>query len=134
MRRLRVLHCPWNVAGNPGHLARAERALGVDSRLVALGPNRFGFPADQTLTSEESSASARELARCRLLWQALRWADIVHFNFGQTCFMPEQAPDIAGGFRHSLGRGLWQLYARLVFMKDLPLLRAAGKPVFVTFQ
>jgi hypothetical protein len=133
-RPLRILHCPWNLGGNAAQLARAERALGLDSRLVTLGPDTFGFAADETLTTKRSSLPARELARYRLLWRALRWADVVHFNFGQTLLMPQLAPDIHGGFRHSPRRGLWHVYARLIFMKDLPLLHAAGKRLFVTFQ
>jgi glycosyltransferase involved in cell wall biosynthesis len=133
-RPLRVLHCPWNVAGNTGVLSRAQRALGVDSRLISLRPNAYGYLADEILAGPDASPAAAEAARLRLFWRAIRWADVVHFNFGQSCFMPETAPDVAAGFRHSIGRGFWHAYAHLIFMRDLPLLCALGKRIAVTFQ
>ena len=56
MRPIRVLHCPWNIAGNAGSLARAERTLGTDSRLVTLRPGAFDAGTAEPLTSENSFA------------------------------------------------------------------------------
>jgi hypothetical protein len=38
MGKIRVLHCPEMVAGNPQQLARAERELGIERWVVALIP------------------------------------------------------------------------------------------------
>jgi glycosyltransferase involved in cell wall biosynthesis len=133
-KRLRVLHAPWNIGGHPGQISRAERELGLDSHAVTLKENAYAFPIDEVLTAPGASAYAVERARIRLLRRALRDFDLVHFNFGQSILESETAPDPLGGFRHSAGRGLWQLYARAVWMADLPVLRAYGKGMAVTFQ
>lgn len=133
-RPLRVLHCPWNVAGQSAQLAAAERALGADSRCVVIEETAQGFPADEALARPKAGIIARETARWRLLWRAVRWADVVHFSFGQSCLVPHAFPgwdtvrwknpvDIA-----------WRLYARAVWLKDLPLLAALGKRLVVTWQ
>ena len=107
-RRLRVLHCPDVVGGHAPQLARAERAAGCASRAIALGPNRYGYEVDETLGSPSSGRLAREWQRWRLLRRALAGFDVIHFNFGSSIF----------------GRRMF----------DLPLLRRAGKKIFVTYQ
>jgi hypothetical protein len=94
-RPLRVLHVPHNVGGNPASLARGERALGVDSRAIAFFPSRA--PIDEVLFEDGPGRLSRELRRWRLLAHALRWADVVHFNFGESIL-----PRAYGG--DSLGR------------------------------
>jgi glycosyltransferase involved in cell wall biosynthesis len=77
----------------------------------------------------------RELSRFRLLWKALREADIVHFNFGET-IMPQGAHGVAwpgSPFGKGLHR-LYGLYARVLEMRDVAWLKRAGKGIVVTFQ
>lgn len=130
-RPLRVLHCPNNIAGNPAALARAEREAGLDSICVALGPSAFGYAADEMLWDDDTLPSSQKARlRAQLLHRALRDFDIVHFNFGQTIAPPPRpVPQGSGALAHARGavnRSLW--------LGDLPVLRAAGKVVVVTFQ
>lgn len=106
----RVLHVPDSVGGNPPGLAQAERRLGVDSVSVVLRESPFGYRADRVLATAETGRARFEVQRWRLLLQALREYDVVHFNFGRTLVPPRLA------------------------QIDLPLLRRAGKAIFVTFQ
>ncbi len=133
-RPLRVLHCPWNVAGQSAQLAASERALGADSRTVVIEELLEGFPADECLTGSRPGLVEREIARWRLLWRAVRWADVVHFSFGQSCLVPHAWPgfaDVSWKYPPSILR---RLYARLVWLKDLPLLSCAGKRLAVSWQ
>ena len=57
-RPLRVLHCPWNVAGICA-LARAERQLGVDSHCIEIVLNEYEFKADETLGISAMGALGR---------------------------------------------------------------------------
>jgi glycosyltransferase involved in cell wall biosynthesis len=111
-RPLRVLHTPHAVAGHAAGLAAAERELGLDSDHVVLG----------------AAGARRELRRWQLLARALRDYDVVHFNFGAT-FLPRRWPSVHRGRRAPYGA-----YARLVALRDVDLLRRAGKAVFVTYQ
>ncbi|MGE0825497.1 MAG: glycosyltransferase family 1 protein [Candidatus Binatia bacterium] len=132
MSRLRVLHWPSATGGNPPGLARAERALGLDSWSIVTRQNYFQYQADEVLLAQDESRLALEVKRWHVLWRALREFDILHFNFGQT-LMPQQVVRKPEGYSAYLWR-LYRLYARLVELRDLPLLHWAGKGIVVTFQ
>jgi glycosyltransferase involved in cell wall biosynthesis len=133
-RPLRILHCPWNVAGQSAQLAAAERALGADSRCIVIEETAQGFPADEALAPANPGILRREVARWRLLWRAMRQADVVHFSFGQSCLVPNAFPGLGHiNWRNPLSIA-WRLYGRAVWLKDLPLLKAMGKTIFVTWQ
>jgi glycosyltransferase involved in cell wall biosynthesis len=133
-RPLRVLHCPWNVAGQSAQLAAAECALGADSRCVVIEETAQGFPADEALAPRSPSIIQRERARWRLMWRALAWADVVHFSFGQSCLVPNAFPDLSQINWANPASIAWRLYARAVWLKDLPLLAGLGKTLAVTWQ
>jgi hypothetical protein len=122
-RPLRVLHCPSAVGGHPPALARAERALGLDSRCITVEPPPYGYEVDAVIG--DRGRLRRELGRWQVLLRALRGVDVVHFNFGST-LLPRSVP--------GRGHAVFDTYARLVELRDLPLLRRAGRRIFVTFQ
>lgn len=133
-RPQRILHCPWNVAGQSAQLAAAQRELGADSRCVVLEETALGFPADEVLAPRSPSILERERARWRLLWRAIAWADVVHFSFGQSCLVPHAYPSLGQMRWRSPLDVVWRLYCRAVWLKDLPLLSAMGKTLAVTWQ
>ena len=113
-------------------LARAEREIGLESWSIVDQESYFGYPADETLLPLGASRLKYEFYRPQLLVRALRDFDVIHFNAGQT-LMPQPMtratpPYLAGA------RVLYQGYARLFQQRDLPILKAAGKAIFVTFQ
>ena len=111
-----------------------ERALGADSRCIVLQETGTGFPADECLTSASDGLIQREIARYRLLWRAMYWADVVHFNFGQSCLVPHAYPGFSNvNWRNPIAL-LRRMYARAIWLKDLPLLKAMGKTLVVTWQ
>lgn len=126
-RPLRVLHLPTTVGGNPQGLARAERALGLDSHSLTFQQTVYQYPADEVLFDPADGWLRREAKRWAVLRRALRDYDVVHFNFGETlfpCRLPSARP----------GAPLARLYRRAVQFVDLRLLKRAGKAVFVTYQ
>jgi glycosyltransferase involved in cell wall biosynthesis len=121
---LRVLHCPDMVGGHPQQLARAERALGLDSWSVAWQASRFDYSCDEVLSSGRSGALGKGWMRLKLLARALVRFDVIHFNYGLTLM-----PELGGG-----RRGMWKRLLGGAELSDLPLLKAAGKTIVVTFQ
>ena len=108
---LRVLHWPTDVGGHPGGLARAERAIGLRSTVAVIRRGRYAYPVDLDLELGDRSRLDRLAGRTKMLLAAFRDFDIIHLNFAQA-FWP------------TLGS----------FGLDLPLLRQAGKRIFVTLQ
>jgi glycosyltransferase involved in cell wall biosynthesis len=125
---LRVLHCPDVVGGHPPQLARAERALGVQSWAVTFHPSPYAYAVDETIFAPDDRAATRERKRLELLWRAVAHFDVVHFNFGSSLFVwPGARPSSLKPFL------LW-MYQSALYMRDLPILKLAGKRVFVTYQ
>lgn len=129
-RPLHVLHCPGTAVGNATGLARGERQLGIKSWSVGFYPSPFWNDVDEDLS--HTSGVAREQARWLLLCRAMRKYDIVHFNLGLTIlpYRPFEQDDGIGP-KASLPR---RIYRNVCDMKDLPLLKWAGKGIAVTFQ
>lgn len=125
---LRVLHCPGAAGWFPGSLARAERALGLESWAVAFGSSEASL-ADEILFEDGASRFVRERRRWSLLRRALREFDIVHFNYGSS-LMPQRHM-VHGG---RVGTALYRLYAGLLEQRDLVWLRRAGKGIVITYQ
>src|SRR5207249_1286747 len=125
---LRVLHCPDMVGGHPQGLARAERALGLQSRSVVFRPSIYDYSADEVLWKDADPIPVREWKRWGLLGRALRDFDVIHFNFGRT-MLPEPSPR-PRGWKGRLRNWL----ARCLEMRDVDILRRAGKVIAFTFQ
>lgn len=129
---LRVLHWPSATGGNPQGLARAERAIGLQSWSILAQQHLFQYQADEVLLGAGENRLKLELKRWPIVWRALRAFDILHFNSGQS-LMPQ--PVITKVDRFS-SRWLWvyQWYTRSIEQRDLPLLKRAGKGIVVTYQ
>ena len=134
MPALRVLHAPHNVGNHPQQLARAERELGLDSWCVSLEETFRRIPTDEVLVQPGESRMLLEAKRWRLIWRALRHFDVVHLNMGQSLLPPPQPLSSFPDGGHSLAARVYYAYARGLNMRDLALLRRAGKGIVVTYQ
>jgi hypothetical protein len=113
---MRVLHGPVNVGNQPWTLSRAERALGLDSKLVTLGPSWLGYQSDRILEEPSKKTFAARM-RYRLLRAALAFEfNVLHFYFGQSFFYKHDDPS----WRYNFA--------------DLKLARRLGKLVIMTLQ
>lgn len=131
---IRVLHVPGIAGGNPAELARAERALGLDSWCVALDSNPMAYAVDECHSPQDLGRFGLEAMRWRLLWRAWRDYDVIHFNFGQT-LMPAYLPSSGADSGYpGWARLAYLAYARAFEMRDLAFLKARGKAVFMTYQ
>jgi glycosyltransferase involved in cell wall biosynthesis len=124
MDKIRVLHCPGTVAGNPQRLARAERELGLDSWAVSFSSSPFGYETDEVIWGDKDDVLIREAKRWKLLWRAFWHFDIIHFNCGQSITL-HRFVDNEATIRKAY---------RLFDLCDLPILKRAGKGVVVTYQ
>ena len=133
---MRIIHCPKNIGGHPAGISKAERAMGLDSRSVALIAPAFDFKADEILWRRRETPLKLEYNRWKLFLRAILFYDVIHFNFGMT-FMPEHIPLKQPENFRKIPRWLWlayRAYSNILEFKDLPLLKFFGKKIFVTFQ
>jgi glycosyltransferase involved in cell wall biosynthesis len=133
LKRLRVLHCPSVVGGNPTGLAAAERELGLDSTTIVFKRSPYAYSVDEVIWGDDDRARTKEMKRWRFFGRALRDFDVIHFNFGSTIAPQRTARDQPGtGTR--LRDHVFLAYSAAFEQLDLPLLARSGKAIFVTFQ
>src|SRR4051794_26161803 len=132
-RRPRILHAPIDIGGHASGLAAAQRKLGYDAICVSLYPSPHSGGRAIEPVALGSGPMAREAARWRLLWRAVLEADIVHLYFGESLLMPRRHPDLRTGKALGAAEIGRRLYARAIWGKDLPLLKALGKRLVFSF-
>jgi hypothetical protein len=114
VRPARILHAPWNVAGNPIGLSRAERELGFRSKLLVIGEHPFGYESDIDLGLAGRMDRRAILKRGLWVLRLLPAYDVFHYNFGESIY---QRLD---------GQG--RLHTELSWLKRM------GKRILATFQ
>jgi glycosyltransferase involved in cell wall biosynthesis len=82
-QRLRVTHCPVNMAGIPWANVQALRRKGVEARLVVFERARLHPEADWSL-DRRGGFARRQLTQWRALARLLPQTDVFHFYFGLT--------------------------------------------------
>jgi len=130
--RLRILHAPTTVGGNPQELAKAETALGQDSHSITVLQNFFQYEAE-SIFKAEYSLPHNEFRRWVAIFKALRDYDVIHYNFGST-LSPKRYYAAKGGYARWKTWLYSNLYARWVEFIDLRIAKWLGKVVVVTYQ
>ncbi|MFA5136555.1 MAG: glycosyltransferase family 1 protein [Patescibacteria group bacterium] len=129
MKKIKVLHCPYNFAGNAMSLVEAERVYGLDSRCAIIEKTAFRFKYDEYFGS--GNFIVRELKRWALFIRSLLTYDIIHFNAGHS-LMPDWSQ--VGEINNPLLRKIIHIYVRMFVLKDLAIFKKLGKGVVVTYQ
>lgn len=109
---MKILHLPNNVAGFSSGLAQGERALGHDSRVLAMNRSRFGFAADERLDIEDMGRVGRFAAYVKTFARVRSGYDLYNFGFGSS---------------------LWHFPHRGLYLLDLPFYDRRAKKI-VTYQ
>ncbi len=116
---MNVLHLPTSVGGNSYGLSRGERALGLQSDVLVMFPNRFGYPSDHFIFKNPPgnvlSTIAKRFWIPRLFREVLslrKRYDVFHFNFGTSLL------------------DFWMIGLTLL---DIPLFKKYGK-IVVTYN
>jgi glycosyltransferase involved in cell wall biosynthesis len=113
-KAMKVLHCPTSVGGVAWTLSRAERKLGLQSDVMVFQSNWLAFPADIDLKLGHGTFNA--VRRLPLFFfKAAKKYDVFHFNYGSSFLPPSRLP-------------------HFFELSDLPVLRALGKKIVVSYQ
>ena len=87
---MKVLHLPTNVASQISVTVRALRQIGVDARGLIHGSSRYGDPAGLEHFEPISRrrhpfrAAVRTAQWWRIMSEAMRWADVIHWHFNNS--------------------------------------------------
>ena len=132
---MRVLHLPTSVGGNPVGLSKAEKSLGINSTVVVISQNYFGYDVDAVISDRKEGLIRREMRKWIFFFSVLQKYDVFHFNFGRTLlsdfFTRDELREKGLG---TLGIILYKVYTAALGSFELMLLRLLRKRIFVTFQ
>ena len=110
----RILHAPFDVAGQAFGLSRAERELGLTSDVAVFTPSPYGYGFDIDIGARPTDPLWRQFSRrLSFLRRAAEAYDVFHFNFGQTILGIRR-------FGHVIDELAW--------------LRRRGKTILFTYQ
>ncbi|MBI5038120.1 MAG: glycosyltransferase [Candidatus Kerfeldbacteria bacterium] len=79
---MKILHAPFNVAGQPAIIAEAQRALGHTSDVLVFNDNYLHYHYDKNLAVAGRSTIHKTIIYLTNLFAALAHYDVFHFHFG----------------------------------------------------
>ena len=135
-RKLRVLHLPTTVGGNPQAISRQMKAMGFHASSWALSehPLGLGMEADHFIYREKESFLFKELKRFLCLKYVFLF-QVVFFNFGSLLYSPFPS------YRYNGERGLtyfrlflYSKYRKMMHAVEIQLLKILKVKVFVQYQ
>ncbi|MBF8731391.1 glycosyltransferase family 1 protein [Pseudomonas guariconensis] len=135
MKKIKVLHAPTAVGGNPPALSKALRKQGIDSECCIITQNYLAYEVDRVLVPTGARFLRCELTRLKFIFECLFKYDIIHYNAGTTIATANiiEWPGKAKGVS-SLKRFVYSAYLRGLQYFEVSLFRLFGKRLFVTYQ
>lgn len=135
MARIKILHLPTTVGGNPQGISRQFCLKGLNSQTWAFRQNNFSYTADYFIAERADSRILFEIKR----FYALRYVfffDVIFFNFGQTLFpqLPVSHPFADRGPLHAVSYQLYRLYLHCLQKVEILLLRLLRRKLFAQYQ
>lgn len=103
---MRILHSPYNIAGQATMISRAQRMLGQQSDVLVRNKDSFDYDCDINLALNGKSKVSRSFVRIKSFITCFFRYDVFHFHFGKS-FLP--------------------------FNLDLPILRLLGKKTLMHY-
>lgn len=133
MQKLKILHCPTTVGGNPQGLSRAERKLDYNSRSLTLLQNYLNYPADEVIFKKAGFSFFNELRRWKAIFKSIRHYDVLHYNFGQT-LAPSRPYPKPRRVRQWIIQAYNFLYGARFEMADMKMAHSMKKVIAMTYQ
>jgi SAM-dependent methyltransferase len=106
-QKIKILHAPVNVGGQPWIISRSERKLNYQSDCMIFRSSWLNYPSDYNLNLSRKNYIGNFLKLLIFFFRAIRRYDVFHFYYGKSI---------------------------LPFYLDLPILKLLGKKIFFTFQ
>jgi hypothetical protein len=134
MKKIKVIHLPTTVGGNPQGISKHLNEIGVKSETWAFEQNYFGYPADKIIKKSDQTFIVGELKRILALSYIFK-ADIIFYNYGSGMFIPfigtnsRKDSSIKAIFFY-----IYSIYSRLMANFEVELCRIFNKPIFIQYQ
>lgn len=134
MKKIKVIHLPTNVGGNPQGISKHLNKMGVVSQTWTFERNYFGYPADKIIKKNGQSFIVGELKRILALSYIYK-ADVIFYNYGSGMFRPFMGINSKkySGIK-SIFFYVYSFYSRLMANFEVELCQFFNKPIFIQYQ
>ena len=134
MKKIKVIHLPTTVGGNPQGISKHLNEINVDSQTWTFEQNYLSYPVDKVIKEQGQSFIIGEFKRILALSYIFK-ADIVFYNYGSGMFKPFMG--LNKKKYSAVGSALfyiYSLYSGLMASLEVGLCRLFNKPIFIQYQ
>jgi hypothetical protein len=133
-KKLKIIHLPTTVGGNPQGISKHLNLLGVDSQTWTLSQNVFGYPADKVIMNGKEGMLLTEVKKILALGYILR-CNVAFLNFGTGLFTPYVPLNPTGksAVKKTAIR-IYNAYNTVMAYLEILLLRVFNVRIFIQYQ
>lgn len=134
VKKIKVIHLPTTVGGNPQCISRHMNEIGLDSEAWAIKQNYLGYPADKFISKSTDGIFITEIKKLFALRYIFMF-DIAFFNFGTGLYTPY--PNINFKNCNVVVRIIFPLYyaySTLMAKLEIMLLGILKRVVLIQYQ
>lgn len=134
MKKIKVIHLPYNVGNNVYPLSKSLKGAGIRSDCLVFTKPAFGFDYDYLISfNDNQSKVAYEFKRLFWLCRILFSYNTVHFHYGSS-IAGRTPPTVETDFLSKFLKKTYSFYQNVLQIFELFLYRVFRKRVFVTYQ
>jgi len=133
-KKIRVLHAPTTVGGNPHGLSQHLKLLDVESTTLTLLQNYLNYPADIILWKNRKNIIRNELKRIFFILMIPFKYDVVHYNFGTTISKPLFIDPNSKVTLKYIVYFIYSVYSHFLQKLELNFFKICNIPIFVHYQ
>lgn len=134
MKKIKVIHLPYNVGNNVYPLSKSLKDAGIRSDCLVFTKPAFGFDYDYLVSlRDKQSKVVYEFKKLIWLFRILFSYNTVHFHYGSS-LAGRTSPTTETVFLRKLLKKVYGFYLNVLQIFELALYRIFRKRVFVTYQ
>lgn len=84
IRKMRILHAPYNIAAQSSVLSRAQRKLGAKSDVLVWNQNMFNYECDFNLNLNKKREITKIFLKILTFFRVVFKYNIFHFSYGES--------------------------------------------------
>lgn len=133
-KKLKVLHLPTSVGGNPQGISKFMNKLGLNSETLIFKKTIFNYQADKIIQKRNHSRVIAEIKRFLYLKYVFDY-DVIFFNYGTTLF--HQYPSDGFASESYLARSLFTIFRFYMFLMqriEIFLLKIFNRKLIIQYQ
>ncbi len=135
-KKLRIIHLPYDIGGNPSGLNNFLNSNGVESKLLVILKNKFSYYTPDEIISKNSDSILQVEIKKILALRYIFENDIIFFNFGTGLFSHFINRDLNKNkkFHKFILNKLYDFYSYLMSYIEVILIKLLKRKLLIQYQ